>query len=69
MKNRQEDVKKSIGNGVTKALIYMAHGYELSGGLPKGVVGIVWRGLRGENWNNYNSTINKIYLTKEKKKH
>ena len=48
MKNRQEDVKKSIGNGVAKKHICMTHGYELIGGLPEGMWGTVWAGIMGQ---------------------
>ena len=36
VQNRQEDVKNSMGHGVTKELIRMTHGHELSGGILLG---------------------------------
>ena len=55
--NRQEEVKNSIGNGGAKELICTTHGHELrwemqGGGGERG----------GKNWDNCNSTINKIHL-------
>ena len=57
VQNRQGEVKNSIGNGGAKELICTTHGHELrwemqGGGGERG----------GKNWDNCNSTINKIHL-------
>ena len=64
--NRQGEIKNSIGNGEAKELICTAHGHELRGECQReGDAG--WRGRKGrKKWDNCNSTINKIYLKKEK---
>ena len=58
------DVKNSMGNGETKELIRMTHGHELSGGIAGGKEGTTQWVQRGENWDNCNSIINKIYFLK-----
>ena len=50
-----------MGNGVAKKCIYITHGYELRVGLLEGMGGTRWSGAKGENWDNCNSIINKIY--------
>ena len=62
VQNRQGEVKNSIGNGEAKELICTTHGHELRGWEEW------WRegGYQaegdkgGKNWDNCNSTINKI---------
>ena len=54
---------KSYTFGEAKELTCTTHGHELSAGVlleGSGVPG--WLGLRGKNWNNCDSIINKIYL-------
>ena len=41
VQNRQEDIKKSMGDGVAKEFIYMTHGHELRWG------GLTARGNEG----------------------
>ena len=70
VQNRQGEVKNSIGNGEAKELPCTTNGHELSGvdhrreggNQPGG------EGPRGENWDNCNSIINKIYFLKSEKK-
>ena len=65
-KNRQGDVKNSVGNGEAKEFICTIHGHELRReGLLEGR-GVLSRGGKGENWDNCNSLINKIYFKKNK---
>ena len=59
------EVKNSIGNREAKELTCTTHAYELRRGDH-------WRGgdtrqreAKGENWNNCNSTINKIHFKKK----
>ena len=61
--NRKGDVKNSVGNGEAKELTHTTHGHELrAGGIAGRKMGTRWRGAEGENWDNCNSIINKIYL-------
>ena len=66
--NRQEDVKNSIGDGEAKELICMIHGNELRGQIAGGTGGVGWRGAKEENWDNFNSIINKIQFKNLNKK-
>ena len=60
-------VKNSTGNGEAKELIYATHARELRGKMWEGGGCRAEWGKRGEkNWDNYNTTINKIYLKKKK---
>ena len=60
-KNRQGDVKNSMGNGEAKELVCMTHGHELKWGGNVGGRGCAgWRGIEGGNGTT-NSVINKIY--------
>ena len=73
-KNRQGEVKNSMGNREAKELMFMAHGHQLTGGWGRcWKVGVVWdregdkreRGIKGyKNWDSCNSIINKIYFKK-----
>ena len=58
-------MKNSIGNVEAKELICTTHRHELKRGNvgERGCAG--WRGIKGGNWNNCNSIINKIYFKKE----
>ena len=60
-KNRQGEVKNSIGNVEAKELMYMTHGHKLKRGNvgERGCSGR--RGIKGGKWNICNSIINKIY--------
>ena len=62
VQNRKGGVKNSIGNGEAKELICMIHGHELGGGIAGRNGGTGWREPKGKNWDNCNSTDNKIYL-------
>ena len=62
--NRQGEVKDSIGNVEAEELICTTHGHELKGRNAGGRGCAGWRGIKGENWDNWNSIINKIYLKK-----
>ena len=51
-----------MGNGKVKELIYTPHEYELRRGNAE-ALGVQGRwGIKGENWENCNTMINKIYL-------
>ena len=55
-----------MGNGEAKSLICMTHGHELRLGTAGGRGCTRWKGIKGrKKWDNYNSTINKIYFKKE----
>ena len=54
----------SIGNGEAKELICMTHGYELKGEIAGGKGVTRQRGAKGENWDNCNGIINKMYFLK-----
>ena len=56
------DVKNSRGNGESKELVCMTHGHELRRGDSWREWGYLEEGDKGENWDNCNSIINKIYL-------
>ena len=58
------DGKNSIGNGVAKELTCMSHGHGLRGGLLEGIGVPYGEEQRGKNWDNCNSTINKIQFEK-----
>ena len=68
IENRLGEVKNSIGNGEAKEYICMTHGHALRRvGEGQWEVGCRAEGNKREKkWDNYNSIINKIYLTKEK---
>ena len=54
---------RTVGNGEAKELICTTHGHELSGErITGGNVGTGQKEANGENWDNYNSTINKMYF-------
>ena len=60
MENRQGEGKNSVGNVEAKELISMTHGHELLGGGTVGGRGWAgWSGVRGREWDNCNSIINK----------
>ena len=65
VENRQGEVKNSIGNVEAKELICTTHGHELKGNSGgRGCAG--QRGIKqGGEWDNCNSTINKIYFLKK----
>ena len=64
VRNRQGEVKNSIGNREAKELISTMHGHELRKGLLEGRQ-VLGRGRQREkNWDNYKSIINKIYFKK-----
>ena len=63
--NRQGNVENSIGNGAAKEPVCVTHGHERREGLLEGMEDIRWRGAKGENWDNCNSIINKIYFKKD----
>ena len=50
-----------MGHGEAKELTCMNHGHELKGGNVgrRGCAG--WRGIKGGEWDNCNSIINKIH--------
>ena len=54
-----------MGNVEAKQVICMTHGHELKMGNVGGRGCAGWRGVKGEEWDNCNSIINKIY-TKNK---
>ena len=62
--NRQGEVKNSIGNGEAKEFTCITHGHDLRG------LECSWAGWgcrtevnnREKKWDNYNSTISKIYF-------
>ena len=62
VENRQGEVKNSIGNVEAKALTCMTHGHELKGGNVGGRGYAGRRGIKGGEWDNCNSRIDKIYL-------
>ena len=68
VENRQGEGKNSVGNEEAKELTCMTHGHELKWKNAGGSRGTGQRGITGEKWDNCNSTINKIYLKKRKKK-
>ena len=49
LKNRQENVKNSTGNGEVKKLICTTHGYELRVGAAGGKGCTRWREVKGKN--------------------
>ena len=60
-KNRQGDVKNSMGNGEAKELVCMTHGHELKWQMLVGG-GCMAEGNNGKkNMDSCNSIINKIY--------
>ena len=54
--------KNGIGNREFKELICTTQGHELSGGMLEGCGVQGRRERKGENWENCDSIINKIYL-------
>ena len=59
-RNRQGEVKNSVGNVEAKELTCMTHGHELKG---RNVGGRGWAGWsEGGKWDNCNSILNKIYF-------
>ena len=64
MENRQGEGKNSIGNVEAKELTYMTHGHELKQGNAGGRGCAGQRGIKGKEWDNCNSIINKIYIFK-----
>ena len=68
VENRQGDAKNSVGNVEAKELIYMTHGHALQGGNVGGRWCAGQRGVKGGEWDNCNSIINKLYLKNQKKK-
>ena len=62
MRNRQGDVKNSMGNVEAEELICMTHGHELKRGDAGGKGCAGRRRIKaGGEWDNCNSIINKIY--------
>ena len=61
VQNRQEEVKKSIGNVEAKEVICMTHGQELKRGNVGGRGCAGRREIKEGKWN-CNSIINKIYI-------
>ena len=55
-----------MGNVEAKELISMTHGHELYGGNVGERGGAGWSGVRGGDWDNCNSIINKYILKKRK---
>ena len=51
-RNRQGEVKNSIGNVEAKELTCMTHGHELKGGNVGGRGCAGWRGIEGGKWDN-----------------
>ena len=51
-----------MGNVEAKELICMTHGHGLRVGNAGGRGGARCRGIKGRQWDNYNSIINKIYF-------
>ena len=66
MENRQGEGKNSVGNVGAKELISMTHGQELQGGTVGGRGWAGWSGVRGGEWDNCNSIINKYIFKKRK---
>ena len=61
LQNSHGDVKYSVGNRVAKELIHKSHGHEQwCEDCLRELGGTQWKGLRGKNWDNCNSIINKI---------
>ena len=58
--------KNSVGNVEAKELVRMTHGHELEGGNVGGRGWAGWSGVRGGEWDNCNSIINKYILKKKK---
>ena len=60
LQNTHGDVKYSIGSGVATELIHITHGHEQWCGDCLRVGGYWVERIKGENWDNCNSIINKI---------
>ena len=66
VQHRQGEVNNSTGNGEAKELMGITHGHELKGGRnASGNGGTGERWTKGENQDNCNSMINKIYSKKQ----
>ena len=57
-----------MGNGEAQELICATHGHELKDGNAGGRGSAGWRRIKGGEWDNCNSIINKIYLKNKKLK-